>query len=202
MKKRGVFKDTAFWLADFTTNSDGTAVITTDVLPDNLTTWVLESIVSTKETNRIGIATAVVRTNKLVMINENLPRFLGSSDTVTLSPVIFNKTNTTQDFTVTLTGTNISGKTLSRVVQIESGASVTVPFEIRVADMKSVGGAPFFSTLSFRAVGKTTRDDDAVEQTLPIILTTTPETVATAGRTEDTLDERISVDENMRSFTG
>lgn len=139
MKKRGVFKDTAFWVADFTTDSGGTATLTTDALPDNLTTWVLESIVSTSDTNRIGIATAFVRTNKLVMINENLPRFLGSSDSVRFAPVVFNKTNTTQDFTVTLTGTNISGKNLSQSVQIASGTSRMIPFEVTVADTMTGG---------------------------------------------------------------
>ena len=77
-------------------------VITTDALPDNLTTWVVEALVSTTLGNRVGIATEKIMTQKTVMINENLPRFLGSDDVVTFSPVVFNKTGKDQSFVVTL----------------------------------------------------------------------------------------------------
>lgn len=52
-KKRGTFKDTAFWKSDFNTDANGEAKISTDKLPDNLTTWVIESVVSTPVGNKV-----------------------------------------------------------------------------------------------------------------------------------------------------
>ncbi|HBA45382.1 TPA: hypothetical protein DEG21_01895 [Patescibacteria group bacterium] len=42
-------------------------------------------------------------TTQKVIINENVPRFLGSNDTIVLSPVVFNKTGKNSIFTVSLT---------------------------------------------------------------------------------------------------
>lgn len=53
MKKRGNFKDTAFWKADFQTDANGQATIETDALPDNLTTWVIEALLNSTEDNKV-----------------------------------------------------------------------------------------------------------------------------------------------------
>jgi uncharacterized protein YfaS (alpha-2-macroglobulin family) len=42
------------------------------------------------------------------MVSDNLPAFLGSSDKIKFSPVIFNKTGKDQDFTVSFDGTNMN----------------------------------------------------------------------------------------------
>ncbi len=74
-KKRGIFKDTAFWTGEFTTDAQGHASIDIGKLPDNLTTWDIEAILSTAKT-QIGIATTTITTEQRVMINDNFPRFI------------------------------------------------------------------------------------------------------------------------------
>lgn len=74
-KKRWTFKDTAYFKANFTTDKNWEFKITTDSLPDNLTTWQIESIVSTPD-NKIWIAQTSISTSKQLMISENLQIFI------------------------------------------------------------------------------------------------------------------------------
>lgn len=128
--------------------------ITTDALPDNLTTWVIEALVSTTAGNRVGLATEKIMTTKTVLVSENLPRFLGSADTITLSPVVFNKTGKDQSFEVSITADNITIKSPVQTISIRNGESYTVPFEATVAEAPLSGNEPFFSKITFKAVAK------------------------------------------------
>jgi uncharacterized protein YfaS (alpha-2-macroglobulin family) len=71
-------------------------------LPDNLTTWVVEAVVSTSSDNRIGVGQTSVVTAKEVMVSENLPRIFRSGDKTVLSPVVFNRTGADAEFEVSL----------------------------------------------------------------------------------------------------
>lgn len=177
-------------------------MITTDKLPDNLTTWVIESIVSTSSGNKVGIASAKVRTTKAVIINENLPRFLGSSDRVTLSPVIFNKTGKAQKFQISLSGTNVTIDTITKTIFLGTGASLSVAFPVQVAPRRTDPENPFATRLTIRAVAEESGDRDEVENTLPILVTSTPEMVATVGKTATTAEEQIALDSKLREYGG
>ncbi len=201
-QKRGVFKDTAFWQADFTTDKAGQLSIVTDALPDNLTTWVIEALVSTTAGNRIGIATQKVVTGKTVMINENLPRFLGSADVVTFSPVVFNKTGRDQSFDVSIASDNMTIKSPSRTVFVKNGGSYTVPFEATITDLPLSSTEPFASKITFKAVAKDSGELDEVENILPIIMTQSRETVATVGKTSSSADEKMSLSSDIRKNGG
>ena len=52
-KLRWTFKDTAFWNASVSTDENWQAEIITDILPDNLTTWVIETVASTSQDKKI-----------------------------------------------------------------------------------------------------------------------------------------------------
>ena len=95
------------------------ATITTPALPDNLTTWVIESVINTRK-SEVGIATTHIQTSKNVVINDNLPRFLGTADTVDIAPVIFNKTDKDATFDISITATNTSLQTAKKSVEIKA----------------------------------------------------------------------------------
>ncbi|MDQ7022558.1 MAG: alpha-2-macroglobulin family protein [Candidatus Gracilibacteria bacterium] len=113
-KKRGTFKDTAFWQANVSTDKNGIAKINSSKLPDNLTTWVIETLANTASDTKVGVNYETIITSKKLLISDNLPRFFGSNDTIILSPVVFNKTGKDQTFKVELDITNakITGKNL------------------------------------------------------------------------------------------
>jgi len=176
-RKRGVFKDTAFWVADFTTDATGTYKTTLDKLPDNLTSWALEALVSTADT-RVGVGLSSVTTQKKVMVSENLPQFLGSADKIVFTPSVFNKTGQDGLFGVDLT-LNIggSGSTYHQDVYIANGKSLAVQFPLDIA-------APNATSAKITISAKMTHgnEEDTVENTLPVYASQVKEVVATAGK--------------------
>lgn len=79
-------------------------VIDTGALPDNLTTWKIEAVISTDDT-KIGVGRAAITTEQKVMIQENFPRFLRTSDTLDFAPVVFNRTGKRGRFIVEMMAT-------------------------------------------------------------------------------------------------
>lgn len=162
----------------------------------------IEALVSTTAGNRVGIATDKILTQKTVMINENLPRFLGSADVVTFSPVVFNKTGKDQSFDVTIAADNITVKSPARTVFVKNGASYTVPFEATIANVPLSSTDPFAAKITLKAVAKDSGELDEVENTLPIVATSTKETVATVGKTANSADEKIKLSADIRKNGG
>lgn len=162
----------------------------------------MEALVSTTTGNRIGIATDKIMTQKTVMINENLPRFLGSADVVTFSPVVFNKTGRDQSFDVSINVDNMTVKSPNRTVFVKNGESYTVPFEGTIADIPLSATEPFASKITIKAVAKDSGELDEVENILPIIATSPKETVATVGKTIDSADEKIRLSAQIRKNGG
>lgn len=114
----------------------------------------IEALVSTTAGNRVGLATEKIMTQKTVMVNENLPRFLGSSDIVTFSPVIFNKTGRDQSFDVSIIADNMDVRSPKRTVFIRNGESYTVPFEATISDIPLSVNGPFASKIVLKAIAK------------------------------------------------
>ncbi len=189
-KKRWIFKDTAYFKADFTTDSNWIFKITTDALPDNLTTWDIESIVTSPD-NKIWIGWAYVSTNKKVMVSDNLPAFLGSSDTIKFSPVIFNKTGKDQDFTVSFDGTNMDLDSKEEKVFIKNWEQKTINFEAQIWQNNIL--ASLSSKINIKAVAQESKDSDEIEKTLEIKNTYTREVVASAWSTASSKNEKLDI---------
>ncbi|EKE28080.1 MAG: hypothetical protein ACD_3C00105G0018 [uncultured bacterium (gcode 4)] len=183
-KKRWVFKDTAFWQADFTTDKNWIANITTEALPDNLTTWVIESVASTADDTKIWIWEATIVTSKKVMINENTPRFLWSNDTITFSPVIFNKTWKNGTFKITAQGDNLRITNPIQEIKINNWDQKTINLSAKVADLGTIQSDSTLARITIKAVSEDAQDEDTVERYLPIVPTSTLETVATVWKTD------------------
>ena len=141
-------------------------------------------------------------TQKTVMITENLPRFLGSGDVVTFSPVIFNKTGKDQSFDVSIKADNMTIKNATRTVFVKNGGSYGVSFETTIGDVPLSVAEPFASKITFKAVAKDSGELDEVENTLPIVQTSTKEMVATVGKTTNSADEKIKLSSDIRKNGG
>jgi alpha-2-macroglobulin len=202
-KARGLFKDTAFWQANFTTDVNGKTTILTSELPDNLTTWVIEALVVTPENTRVGVGYETVMTTKSLLIQENLPNFVASNDTITLSPVIFNKTWKSGEFEISLTGKNFT--LLSKKIDpifIENGASKVVPLQVKIRDrgLFPQNTTPFV-TFQIDAKMKGNNQSDTVIKHLELKENSVRETTATTGKTQSIAsDEKIDISNIKQGF--
>lgn len=193
-KPRGNFKDTAFWLSDFKTDGNGKAIIHIPLMPDNLTTWVLEALVSTPEDNKIGVNYETVMTTTEVMIEDNLPRFLGTDDIVIFAPVVYNRTGKDDEFTIKLQASNGRLSAWEKTVSIKNweSAKVEFPFEVKKArDFVSQD----ISEITITALAKSdTKKSDSIKKMIPIQVGTIAEYTATVGKTNDiSFDEKIAL---------
>lgn len=177
-KKRGLFKDTAYWSASVVTNADGTAEVRF-TLPDNLTTWQVESVGVTTDT-KLGTDYIEFGTKKDLMAVPLKPRFIVPGDAFSLGAKVFNQTANDADIEValksdTLEFTDESNKKIS----IKAGESKTVYFDVVAPEGKRAGVHTFNFTASFGSYV------DSVDQVIPITPDLTYETVATANMTSD-----------------
>lgn len=179
-KKRWIFKDTAFWQDNFTTDKNGLAYITTEALPDNLTTWNIESIVSTPTDNMIWIWETSVITTKKIIITDNLPRFLWASDEMTISPTIFNKTWKNSTFKITLSWENIDIKNNTKEIKINNWWQESIDFEIKTTETSTTQEKVAKINIKAQQIGW--NEVDEIEKFLPIRETSIRESVATVWK--------------------
>lgn len=99
-KKRGVFKDTAFWDASVVTNENGYARIEF-TLPDNLTRWRVESIAVTKDT-KVGVHYLEFEEKKRLMTIPSVPRFIVPGDIFYIGVQVLNQSGLTQDVAISI----------------------------------------------------------------------------------------------------
>ncbi len=179
-KKRGVFKDTAFWEASVETNQNGDASVTF-TLPDNLTTWQIESLGVTKDT-KLGVDYQEFTTKKDLMAVPLKPRFVVPGDVFSLGAKIFNQTADGKEISVTLESKTLAFKgDASESVFINPGESKTVYFDVEAPETMRAGEHVF----TFTASDKANTFVDSVEQSIAITPNKTYETVATANATKD-----------------
>ena len=94
---RSNLADSAVWIADLTTDAEGTAELNFD-MPDNLTTWKLRSWVLGPQT-QVGEADVEVITRKNLMVRLQAPRFFVEKDEVVLSSIVHNEMDVPQKVT-------------------------------------------------------------------------------------------------------
>lgn len=200
-KKRWVFKDTAFWQADFTTWPNWKIYIQSEALPDNLTTWVVEVLVNTPEDNKIGVAYETFTTAKKVIVNDNLPNFFWVWDEIELSPVVFNKTWRDADFEIVLEATNVNVKWWNkRKLFVKNGESKVVNYNIKVndrskfSDIKKAMSKVNFKINEICDKNCDAANNDEIEKNIIIKDSTTKESVATVWNTKEaSFDEVIDI---------
>ncbi|MDD5075320.1 MAG: Ig-like domain-containing protein, partial [Candidatus Peribacteraceae bacterium] len=182
-KKRGDFKDTAYWNPTVVTNENGEAAVSFK-LPDNLTTWHFLAIGQTKDAI-FGAAEKTVVETKRVIVRPVRPRFAVQGDRIELGAIVHNFFPDDQTFTVTLTGSGFtSASKLTQNVTIKSGAMQKLIFHVLI---RSVDKATFI----FKADTGTARDE--IEESIPVFTYGTPQSAATTGITDTVSLEKVLV---------
>ncbi len=162
----------------------------------------IESVVNTAKTE-VGAGQTHIQTTKTVVINDNLPRFLGTADTVEIAPVIFNKTEKDGIFDISIEADHVTLEKSKQSVDIKAGDQALVPFRMVVDGIEKLRTvSPRASKIIIRAVARSSGEMDLMEVTLPIIETTTTEQVATSGRADPTSDEEIALQSDIRANGG
>ncbi len=197
-KKRGIFKDTAFWEASVETNQNGEATVTF-TLPDNLTTWQIESLGVTKDT-KLGVDYAEFTTKKDLMAVPLKPRFVVPGDTFSLGAKVFNQTSENRKISVSLESKTLVFKNeTSQSVFINAGETKTVYFDVEAPKDIRAGEHVF----TFNASDEEKTFVDIVEQSIAITPNTTYETVATANVTkEDSAVEYLYIPNTVENGKG
>ncbi len=177
-KKRGEFRDTAYWNGVVVTDANGKASVKF-TLPDNLTQWQVESVGITKDT-KVGAAYSDFTTAKSIMAVPLKPRFILPGDSFAIGGTIFNQTDVAQQVnvsvlapTLTLTGSSAT------MVTIAPHTSISISFPAVAPEGVITGNHEF--TLS----AKNDRYEDVVSSTFPIERNDTYEFTATAGKVSE-----------------
>jgi len=172
-KKRGIFKDTAYWEGVVETGKDGKAEVTF-TLPDNLTTWQTEVLGVTKDT-KVGVGYSEFVSQKDLMVTPLRPRFAIPGDEFMIGAKIFNQTDTSQKLAVSLTSPTLEAKgDVQTSVTVKARDTSMVYFPV-VSPEKIQDGEHTF-TIS----AKNDSYEDTVENSFPIKRNDTYESVATA----------------------
>lgn len=182
-KTRGTFKDTAYWNPSIVTGKDGAASVTF-TLPDNLTTWQLLAIGSTKDSLFGSFAKNIVET-KRVILRPVRPRFAVRGDKITLGAIVHNFLEKDAPFKVSLKTEGMTGiGSAEQTVTIPKGSDLKVEFPVTVDD---VTGA----VMHFRA--ETDGGNDDIVERIPVWTYGVEQTSATSGVTEDQATETATV---------
>lgn len=180
-KKRGVFKETAFWQAVVRTDASGRAQVKF-VLPDNLTTWQAETLGVTQDA-KFGVNYQEFISRKELMAVPLKPRFILPGDIFYIGAQIFNQSQSKQKITVSLQSTTLSliDKESEKEIKIDSGKSETVYFQVQAPAQIEDGEHKFI----IQAKGEGL--EDTVEQAIEISRNDTYEITATSNYTSGNL---------------
>ena len=182
-KKRGVFKETAFWQAVVRTDENGQAQVKF-TLPDNLTTWQTETVGVTKDT-KLGVNYKEFLTRKELMLLPLKPRFVVPGDAFYIGAQIFNQSAETQKIVVKFDSETLILKDdeAEKEIKIGSQKSGSIYFEVQVPRQFKEG------THKFLLSAKTENLEDTVEQEINITPNNTYEVTVTANYTPSPLSK-------------
>ena len=158
-KVRKAFPDTAYWVADVNTGSNGQATVHFNY-PDAITSWRATTRGVTQDTMVGGAVTnTIVRKN--LMVRLVTPRFFRRGDEITLSTIVQNYLPTEKVARVSMEFDGlqvIDGGT--KDVSVPSRGLMKVDYRVRVLNVDSA-----------RVLGKALTDveSDAMELTLPVV---------------------------------
>lgn len=179
---RTEFEDTALWDPTVVTDENGQAVVSV-TLPDNLTTWRLEGIGVTLDTE-VGQATVEIKTTLPLLVRPVLPRFFTVGDQAEIGAIVNNNTEQDRTVQVTLDAPGLAtDAALSQIIAVPAGqqAKVTWPVDVLTPPGSETNTVIRFTAVETGASAGRQPLGDAVEITLPVIRYSSPETVATAG---------------------
>ena len=191
---REEFLDTAYWNADVITDAEGKAQVNVS-LPDNITTWQLETRGVTTET-KVGQDNNLVVSTKELLVRPVTPRFLVVGDHAVLAAVVHNNTLDELQVEVSLQASGFELDDPNQAIQqvhIPSGGRERVEWWGAVEDIESLD-------LVFTASAGNLQDATRpVWGDLPVLRFAAPQTFGTSGIIDDG-GERLEVVSLPRSF--
>jgi len=173
---RSKFPDTAYWKADIQTDARGKAQVTL-TLPDNLTTWQVDTRGLTTDT-RVGQARVRVVTSKELMIRPQTPRFLVVGDHAELAAMVNNTTAGSMDATVSL---QAPGLTLDNPALAEQKVSVPANGRVRVSWSGFVQSSDTVDAVFSVKSGSFTDAARPNDGPIPVLRYSAPQTFSSAG---------------------
>ncbi|HEX6386276.1 MAG TPA: Ig-like domain-containing protein [Anaerolineae bacterium] len=189
---RADFPDTAAWFPTLYTDFNGEVKVTV-TLPDSLTSWRLTAKATTADT-QVGEAIANVLTQQPIVIRPILPRVLTAGDTVQLSAVVHNYSDTEQRIAVSIEEIGDwrleIERPVSQTITVASG-------ELRVVGWSAVVKAAGESELLLTAspVGGDVRGD-AVQLPLSIQPLAVPDVTTQVGQVSDRTELTVTIPED------
>jgi uncharacterized protein YfaS (alpha-2-macroglobulin family) len=178
------FPDTPFWMPDAVTDEDGQTTVTV-TLPDNLTTWRMDTRAITKDTGVGGNLIDIISTKPL-MVRPQTPRFFVIGDLATIGTAVHNNSDEDLDVSVSIeaSGVDVVNDVEQQVTipahqQIYISWQVSVPLESERADFVFRASSTKYSDASLPTLG--TLD----HQGIPVYRYEVPETVSTSGSLSD-----------------
>ncbi|MCK5472140.1 hypothetical protein KAI54_03055, partial [Candidatus Gracilibacteria bacterium] len=191
-KKRGEFRDTAFWQAVIRTDADGKAQVNFTI-PDNLTSWQVESVGITKDT-KVGVAYEEFTTRKELMLIPIKPRFVVPGDELELGAKVFNQSDKSQTLELEFLSDTLQiddGEQIKKI-SLKSEETKIINFSVNVPVAQKTGVHTF--TLS----AKNEELEDTVIQKIKITRNDTYEATATANYSrENKVSEYIYLPEDI-----
>ena len=158
-KIRKAFPDTAYWMADVRTGSNGQATVHFDY-PDAITSWRATTRGVTQDT-KVGSAVVNTIVRKNMMVRLVVPRFFRRGDEITLSTIVQNylPTDKVAQVSMEFDGLQVLDGGQQNV-NVPSRGLMKVDYRVRVLNVDSA-----------RVLGKALTDveSDAMELTLPVV---------------------------------
>lgn len=174
------FKDTAYWSAIVNSDASGNARVSI-VLPDNLTTWVMDARAVTADT-KVGQAKNEVLSTKALLVRPVTPRFFIAGDKVTLGAVVNNNSDKDINAEVRLDAKGLKLDTIpAQQIVAKAHATTRADWNVEVEDAAKV-------ELTFSVNGGGLQDiiqpglvSGEGGPYIPVLRYASPETIGTAG---------------------
>ena len=164
------FNETAFFFPTFRTDSSGTIEFAVN-LPDALTTWKLQLLAHTKDL-AFGYSKKELVSQKQIMVQPNMPRFLRQGDHIEVAATIANLSDSERTGQVQLelfdatTNQSVDGWFINtfpnQFFTVAAGGSETVKFPIQVPFQ-------FDKALRWRITARAGNFSDGEEDALPVL---------------------------------
>jgi hypothetical protein len=170
IQARKVFTETAFFLPNLTTDKDGNIEFSFN-MPESLTKWKWMSFAHTKDL-ATGMMIKEIVTQKELMIQPNMPRFLREGDKIILSARVSN-----------LSDKPVTGEAMLQLIDPETNAPVdglfknAFPIQYFTAESKQTTAVQFevevpnqfTKPLQYRIIAKAGNNSDGEENVLPVL---------------------------------
>jgi len=172
---RKKFADTAIWLTSVETDADGTATV--DVtLPENLTTWKVNSWAMTRAA-RVGQASTEAVTTKNLLVRLQAPRFFMEYDEVVISANVHNELDSEKT-------ARVSVDLPAELLELMDGTPATCDIIVPAHDAKRVDWRVKVRKEGVAAItikALTDEESDAMRMVFPVLVHGITKQVATTG---------------------